>query len=76
MARNYAKENKWESSPEQKKRRAQRNKARNEAIKAGLVKKGDGKELDHGRVPHGAPLPNSVKVVSRKENRSHQPKRK
>lgn len=76
MARNYEKENKWESSPEQKRRRAQRNKARNAALKAGLVHKGDGLELDHGRVPHGASLPNKVKVVTRKENRSHQPKRK
>ena len=45
--RNYKQEEKYEDSPEQVKNRVARNKARRDAIKAGKVKKGDGKEVDH-----------------------------
>ena len=38
---------KFNSSPEQKKRRAARNTARRKMVKAGKVRKGDGKEVDH-----------------------------
>jgi hypothetical protein len=38
---------KYNSQPEQIKRRAQRNKARRIAMKEGLVRKGDGKDVDH-----------------------------
>ena len=38
---------KYNSQPAQKKRRAERNKARREAEKKGLVHKGDGKDIDH-----------------------------
>lgn len=77
MARNYAKENRWESSPEQKKRRAARNRARQAAMKKGLVHKGDGKELDHlGSHPHGSLDNVATKVVSRHANRIRQPKHK
>ena len=38
---------KYNSKPEQKKRRAGRNKARREMIKAGKAKKGDGKDVAH-----------------------------
>ncbi len=74
--RNYAKENKWESSPEQVARRVARNRARRKAIKAGKVRKGDNKELDHvgyhrkGSLDHVA-----TRVVSRHANRIRQPKR-
>ena len=37
----------YNSSPEQKKRRAQRNKARREMERKGKVSKGDGKDVDH-----------------------------
>lgn len=37
----------YESTPEQIKHREERNKARYGAIKAGLVHKGDGKDIDH-----------------------------
>lgn len=77
MARNYAKEAKWESSPIQKKRRAARNKARREAMKKGLVHKGDGKELDHvGYHPTGSLAKVRTKVVSRHANRVRQPPHK
>ena len=38
---------KYNGSPEQKKRRAERNSSRRKMEKAGKVKKGDGKEVDH-----------------------------
>lgn len=76
MGRNYAKENKWESSPIQKKRRAARNRARNAAIKAGKVRKGDLKELDHVGYHRTGSLDNvPTRVVSRHANRIRQPKR-
>lgn len=76
-ARDYKKEYRdYHSSPEQKKRRAQRNAARAEAEKDGRVRKGDGKEVDHLGSNRKGPLNNKrVKVVSRKTNRSRQPKR-
>ena len=37
----------YNSSPEQKKRRAQRNAARRKMEKTGAVKKNDGKDVDH-----------------------------
>lgn len=74
--RNYAKEARWAASPEQKKRRAQRNAARAAAMKKGLVKKGDGKEVDHLGFNRKGKLDNSrVRVVSRAKNRRKQPKR-
>jgi hypothetical protein len=77
MARNYTKESLWESSPIQKKRRAARNRARNEAIKKGLVHKGDNKELDHvGYHPTGSLSNVKTKVVSRHKNRVRQPPHK
>lgn len=77
MARNYAKENRWEGQPEQIARRVARNRARRKAMKAGLVHKGDSKELDHvGSHPHGS-LDNVRTVVkSRHANRIRQPKHK
>lgn len=74
--RNYAKENKWESSPEQVKRRVARNRARRKAIREGRVKKGDGKEVHHVNAPRKGSLDNvPTRVVSKKYNRSKQPKR-
>lgn len=74
MARNYAKENKWENSPEQVKRRQARNRARYKALKEGKVHKGDGKELDHQGYHRTGSLDNvPTKVVSRSANRKRQP---
>jgi hypothetical protein len=38
---------KYNSKPEQKKRRAQRNAARRKLMRMGKVRKGDGKDIDH-----------------------------
>lgn len=77
MARDYKKEyEEYHGTPEQIKRRAQRNKARATAEKKGRVSKGDGLEVDHINAPRTGPLDNSkVRVVSKKSNRSRQPKR-
>ena len=72
----YEKENKWQSSPEQVRRRVARNRARRKAIKEGRVRKGDGKELDHVGYHRKGSLDNvSTRVVSRTANRRRQPKR-
>lgn len=74
--RNYAKETRWEDTPEQVSRRVARNRAHRRAEKKGLVHKGDGKELDHvgfhrtGSLDHVRTV-----VVSRHKNRIRQPKR-
>jgi hypothetical protein len=73
----YAKEGKWQSTPEQVARRVARNRARRQAMKKGLVRKGDGKEVHHVNAPRRGSLDNvKTKVVSRATNRRIQPKRK
>jgi len=77
LARNYAKETRWENTPAQVKRRVARNRARRKAIKAGKVRKGDNKELDHvGSHRTGSLDKVPTRVVSRHANRIRQPKRK
>jgi len=74
--RDYKKEYEdYHGKPEQIKRRAQRNKARATAAKSGSVKKGDGKEVDHVGNNRKGKLGKKVRVVSKKSNRSRQPKR-
>lgn len=75
--RNYRKEyDDYQGTEEQKKRRAQRNAARRAALKRGAVHKGDDKEVDHLGSNRKGPLNNKkTKVVSKKKNRSRQPKR-
>ena len=77
MARDYRKEyDEYHASPEQTKRRAQRNAARAKAAKDGKVSKGDGKEVDHLGSNRKGALDNSrVRVVSKRTNRKKQPKR-
>ncbi len=66
----------YHASPEQKKRRAQRNAARAKAVKDGKARKGDGREVDHVGSNRRGPLDNSrVRVVSKRTNRKKQPKR-
>jgi hypothetical protein len=71
MARDYKKEYKnYHSRPEQKKKRASRNSARAAMVKAGKVRKGDGKDVDH---KNGNPRDNSkgnLRVQSKSKNRS------
>lgn len=74
--RNYAKETAYENRPEQVRRRMDRNNARAEAERKGLVRKGDGKEVDHlGSNRRGRLAKRRTRVVSRSTNRRRQPKR-
>ena len=60
----------FHSRPEEKKRRAERNKARKLMEKRGLVRKGDGKDVDHKDRNTGNNSVNNLKVSSKKANRS------
>jgi hypothetical protein len=75
--RDYKKEyREYGGTEEQKTRRAQRNAARRKAMKAGKVKKGDGKEVHHvGSHRTGSLAKVPTRVVSREYNRKRQPKR-
>ena len=75
--RDYRKEyDDYQGTPEQKKRRAERNRARRIAERKGRVHKGDGKELDHVGFHRTGSLRNvPTKVVSRTANRKRQPPR-
>ncbi len=66
----------YQGTPEQIKRRAQRNAARAKAVKDGKARKGDGKEVDHLGSNRKGALDNSrVRVVSKRTNRKKQPRR-
>ena len=68
--RNYKKEAKYDSQPHVKKKRANRNLARRRAVRAGLARKGDGKDVHH--VGGNALNKNSAtKVVAASKNRSY-----
>lgn len=76
-ARNYRKEyDDYHASPEQKKRRAERNRDRMAAEKTGRVKDGDGREVDHVNAPRKGSLSKSrTRVIGKTANRKKQPKR-
>lgn len=62
----------YDATPERKKARAARNKARRAAIRDGKVKKGDGKDVDH-KVPlknGGSTSTSNTRVRSARSNRS------
>ena len=75
--RDYKKEYRdYHGTSEQKKRRAERNRDRDSAEKAGRVKDGDGREVDHVNAPRKGSLARSkTRVISKKANRKKQPKR-
>lgn len=70
--RNYKKEYaNYQGKPEQIKRRASRNAARAKMAKAGKVRKGDGKDVNHRS---GNPMSNkagNLQVQSKSANRSY-----
>lgn len=71
--RDYKTENqKYNSRPENVKKRVERNAARRELTKAGVVHKGDGKDVDH-KTPlskGGRNTPSNLRAVPASENRS------
>jgi hypothetical protein len=69
--RDYKKERKYDSQPHVKKKRAARNRARSLLEKEGIVKKGDGKDVDH---KDGNPNNNkrsNLRVQPASKNRSY-----
>ena len=61
---------KYNSSPEQKKRRAERNASRAKMEKAGKVRKGDGKDVDHRNHNPGDHSAKNLSVMSKSKNRA------
>lgn len=72
MARNYREEyQSYQGRPDQIKKRAQRNAARAKLMKAGKVKKGDGKDVAHVKaIDKGGSIKNGLRVESKSANRS------
>lgn len=61
---------KYNSKPEQKKRRAERNASRAAMAKAGKVHKGDGKDVDHRNHKTSDKSRGNLSVMSRSKNRA------
>lgn len=72
MARDYRAEyDKYQGTPAQKKNRAARNAARAKMMKAGKVKKGDGKDVAHVKAfDKGGSNGTGLKVEPKSRNRS------
>lgn len=60
----------YQSSTEQKKKRASRNAARRAMMKAGKVKKGDGKDVDHKNTNARDNRKSNLRVQPKSKNRS------
>lgn len=60
----------YNSSPEQKKRRAERNASRAKMEKAGKVSKGDGKDVDHRNHKTSDQSSKNLSVMDRSKNRA------
>ena len=68
--RDYRKEyDSYHAKPKQKKRRAQRNAARNKLAASGRVHKGDGKDVDHRDRNTANNKSSNLNVTSQKKNR-------
>lgn len=61
---------KYNSSPEQKKRRAERNASRRKLEKAGKVRKGDGKDVDHKNHNTADKSSKNLRVMDKSKNRA------
>lgn len=69
----------YNSSEEQKKRRAERNASRRKMEAAGKVRKGDGKDVDHVSHNTADQSAKNLKVMSKSKNRAmnqHDPRKK
>lgn len=60
----------YNSSPQQKERRAQRNQARAKMVKAGKASKGDGKDVDHKNMNTANNSTKNLQVISKSANRA------
>ncbi len=71
MPRNYKDEYaNYHASPEQKKRRASRNAARSDMVKAGRASKGDGKDVAHKDNNTSNNSMSNLALQTKKQNRS------
>jgi len=71
MSRDYKKEyENFHSRPEERKRRAARNKARRFMEKNGRAHKGDGKDVDHKNHNAEDNRPSNLRVIDKSANRS------
>lgn len=61
---------KYNSQPEQKERRAERNAARRKMEAAGKVRKGDGKDVDHRNHRTSDMSAKNLSVMSKSKNRA------
>lgn len=61
---------KYNSKPEQKKRRAERNASRAKMVKAGKARKGDGKDVDHKNHNTKDQSVKNLQTISRSKNRA------
>ena len=64
FVRNYAKERKYDAQPHVKRKRANRTSARYKMMKAGFVRKGDGKDVHHvggNALNRNSPLKSSLR---------------
>lgn len=70
--RNYKREYKlYGGTEQQKKNRAERNAARAKLMKAGKVRKGDGKDVAHVKaIDKGGSIKDGLRVVTKSANRS------
>lgn len=70
--RNYRSEyDKYQGTAKQKKRRAQRNAANRKMKKAGKIRKGDGKDVDHKDGNTANNSSSNLRVQSKSKNRSY-----
>jgi len=60
----------YNSSPQQKTRRAERNAARAKMVKAGKASKGDGKDVDHKNMNTANNSTKNLQVISASKNRA------
>jgi len=73
MARNYRREyDQYQGTPEQIKKRAQRNAARALMVKAGKAKKGDGMDVDHAKPidKGGTNAKSNLRMKTKTDNRN------
>lgn len=66
-----AAQKRYNAKPEQKKRRAERNKARRIMEKQGKVHKGDGKDVDHVNGNTANEAPSNLRILKESVNRHY-----
>lgn len=67
--RDYSYDTKYQASEKQKKNRAARNSARAKLMKEGVVRKGDGKDVDHKNSKTRDNKRSNLRAISRSKNR-------